>query len=123
MNDEGFAAELLPAREGVGPETIGLFNIAERDWPAANLTHAKCRAGLNLPNKPPRSAQEIRAEYDSLVEVQLCLANLGFSIDPAPQFEQWADSSPETRWDPILIVLMSNPEGAQEALETCLDSQ
>ncbi len=122
MNHEGFPAELLPAQEGVAPETIGLFDIAERDWPAANLTHAKCRAGLNLPTKPPRSAEEIRAEYDSLVEVQLCLANLGFSIDPAPQFDQWADSSPDTRWDPIRSVGMQNPT-AQEALETCLDSQ
>ncbi|MCP4305668.1 MAG: hypothetical protein GY788_12475 [bacterium] len=123
MNDAGYAAELLPAQEGVAPETIGLFDIAARDWPAANLTHAKCRAGLNLPNKPPRSAEEIRSEYDSLVEVQLCLANLGFSIDPAPQFDQWVESSPETRWDPILSVGMSNPAGAQEALKTCLDSQ
>lgn len=123
MTDEGFPAELLPAQAGVGPETIGLFDIAEQDWPAANLTHAKCRAGLNLPTKPARSAEEIRAEYDSLVEVQLCLANLGFSIDPAPEFDEWVDGSPETRWDPILIVLMANPQGAQEALETCLDSQ
>jgi hypothetical protein len=123
MNDEGFAATLLSAQQNVGPETIGLFDIPERDLPPANLTHAKCRAGLNLPDEPPPSPDEIRGEYDTLVEVQLCLTNLGFSIDPAPQFDDWADSSPETRWDPILILLTANPEGAENALQTCLVSQ
>jgi hypothetical protein len=121
--DQGFAVTLLPPNEITGLETIGLFDVPERDWAAADLAHARCRSGLNLPPKPPRSLDEIQTEYDSLIEMQLCLANLGFSVDPAPPFEQWTTDPPETRWDPILIILMSNPEEAEQALQQCLGGQ
>lgn len=120
MNDQGFGATLLPPGTTVGDRTIDTSTIAERDRTAADLAHAQCRAGLNLPDPNVTSDEALRTDYDAMVAIGECLAGLGYPLGSPPPFHEWAATAPETRWDPIRLMELRYPDEAPEALPACL---
>lgn len=121
MNDQGVAASIPPPEAPIGPRSIDLTDVPEDERAGADLAHARCRAGLNLPGPTPRSIEDQQADYEFLVTTHECLVDLGFSIQAATPFDEWLAAPSETRWDPILLVSMLHPSDAEQALKTCIE--
>ncbi|GMQ94888.1 MAG: hypothetical protein BMS9Abin12_2405 [Acidimicrobiia bacterium] len=112
----------IPAVVGTrfGPyHSIDLEAITEDDIPEAQEILARCRIGLNLPVRPDPDEAWHREQYDTYVELHACFADLGYEIDPAPAYEEWAAAPRETRWDPALMMGILFPNRQQVALAKC----
>jgi hypothetical protein len=124
--DNGVAAEVFLPRHGDMINDGVLVQgdgepIPGRGWvwvlesgQAADLMHARCRAGLALPPEPHPGSDD-RETYDELASIGSCLLALGDEeMTQAPSFEDWVSSDPDTRWHPWVARTALLPEGAEE---------
>jgi hypothetical protein len=115
--DHGVPAEVVVPPvliEGDGDAAALLATVAVLETgDDVDLLHARCRAGLDLPQPPPPEPPS-RESYESLAAVALCLIDLGDEeMIPPPSFEVWAAADPDTRWSPWVPRRGGMPPGSE----------
>lgn len=122
MNDQGVPAVIIPPELARDLRTIDLSTVPEGDRTSADLVHARCRAGLNLPEVGPRVAPVLQGEYEFLASIQVCLTDAGIPVDPPPPVLEWVAIPPKDRWDPFRTLgPISEREDVQHALAACFE--
>ncbi|MEN8040777.1 MAG: hypothetical protein ABFR95_04670 [Actinomycetota bacterium] len=118
MRDNNFEVDVPPVY-GPGLGFIDLSIFSEENLPFANETLARCRLGLNLPERPRFTPEALEDTFTWLTDLYTCLTDDGYEIMPPPEFEAWLEQPIDIRWDPMLILMEIDETQAQVALQKC----
>jgi len=96
-NENGVPLKVLPPGDGWSLEDVGIDQQM-----SAEATIDACVAGLKLPTEEPPTEEQIRRQYDSLIDVKRCLEREGYAIIEPPSFETFLEDWAVGPWHPYL---------------------
>ncbi len=80
---------------------------------------AGCVAGLHIAQRPESTLEDQREWFEILSEIRDCLVDAGFAIAAPPPFDEWVIDSPDTQWNPLILMHIQYPEDGTDSYMEC----
>lgn len=115
MSDNGFNVSVIPPGDG-----LSFSDVPPEQSAVAQETLEACQAGLSLPEPRAPTRNELRNHFEALLEAKECVEALGYSVEPPPTFDTFAEAYELTGgWHPFSLINPASEEEWQRITVAC----